>query len=119
MKNLFTAIGTIFTFLFAWAVYVQNNDPDASMWYVIYGLAAFASILFIVNRLTFTVAMILTFLAMVGAYFLWPVKFEGFTIGKGDIENIERGREAWGLIIIAVVMLVYALRIRFEKRLKV
>lgn len=119
MKNLFTAIGIIFAFLFAWAVYVQNNDPDATMWYIIYGLAALASILFTVNRLTFTAAMFLTFLALVGAYFLWPVKFEGFTIGKGDIENIERGREAWGLIIIAVVMLVYALRIRFEKRLKV
>lgn len=56
---------------------------------------------------------------MVGACFLWPVKFDGFTIGKSDAENIERGREAWGLLISAMVMMLYALRIRFEKRLKI
>lgn len=119
MKNIFTGIGIMFTFLFAWAVYVQHNDPDASKWYVIYSLAALASVLFVVRRLPSTVAFLLCFLAMVGANFLWPEKFEGFTIGEGDIENVERGREAWGLIIIAVVMLLYALRARFEKRLKV
>lgn len=119
MKNFFRAIGIIFALLFAWAGYVQNNDPDAITWYVIYGLAAFASILFIVNRLTFTVAIFIGLVAMVGTYSQWPLKFEGFAIGEGDIENIERGREAFGLLIIAFAMLVYALRIRFEKKIKI
>jgi len=116
MRLVFKILGILFALLFAWAAYVQNNDPDARMWYLIYGIAAFASILFVVNRLSFGIALVLFVLALIGAYVLWPVKFEGFTIGEGDIENIERGREAWGLIIIAVVMLVYTLRIRAVKR---
>lgn len=118
MKIAFKLIGIIFAFLFAWAGYVQHNDPDATIWYFVYGLAALASALFALNRLTFTVAVFFCLLAMVGTYKQWPVTFEGFTIGEGDIENIERGREAAGLLIIAVVMLVYALRIRFKKRVK-
>ena len=115
MKFFFKILGIVFMLLFAWAAYVRNNDPDASMWYLVYGLAAFASALFVVNRLSSTIAYFLCFVALVGAFFLWPVKFEGFTIGEGDIENIERGREAWGVIIIAVVMFVYGLRIRYQK----
>lgn len=119
MKMFFKVLGIVFTILFAWAVYVQNNDPDASKWYVIYGIAALASLLFVAKRLPSTIAFFLCLAAMVGTNIFWPEKFEGFTIGEGDIENIERGREAWGLLIVAVVMLVYALRIRFEKKLKV
>ena len=119
MKVFFKVIGIVFTLLFIWAAYVQNNDPDATMWYLVYGLAALASILFVKNRLNFIIALILCCLSIAGAFLLWPEKFEGFAIGEGDIENIERGREAWGLIIIAMVMLVYALRIRYEKGLKV
>ncbi|MGJ8738714.1 transmembrane 220 family protein [Zobellia laminariae] len=118
MKSFFKIVGAVFAILFAWAAYLQYNDPDATIWYVIYGLAAFVSVLFVVNRLTFTVVAIFCFLAMIGAYKQWPVQFQGFTIGEGDIENIERGREACGLLIIALVMLVYALRIRFVKKVK-
>ena len=119
MKTFFKIIGIVFVILFAWAAYVQNNDPDASSWYIVYGLAAIVSALFAIGRLTATVAFFLCLVAMVGAYFVWPTTFEGFAIGEGDIENIERGREAGGLIVIAIVMLVFALRISFEKRLKV
>ena len=41
---------------------------------------------------------------------IYPEKFEGFEIGAGDIKNIEEGREAYGLLIIAIVMLLLALR---------
>ena len=41
----------------------------------------------------------------------WPEKFEGFTIGEGDIVNIERGREAFGVLIAALLMGIYAVRI--------
>lgn len=119
MKNLFKLIAIVFAFLFAWAVYLEHNDPDASNWYLIYAMAAIASALFAINGLTFTLALFLCLLAMVGASFLWPLNFEGFIIGKGDVENIERGRQASGLLFSAVVMLVFALRIRFEKRLKI
>ena len=115
MKNIFKGIGIIFAILFLWAAYVQNNDSDAATWYAVYGLAAVASILFVVNRLTSTIATLLSFLALVGTYFQWPLKFKGFEIDDGDIENIEQGREAFGLLIIAILMFIFALRIRFKK----
>ena len=52
---------------------------------------------------------------MLATVFLWPDQFEGFTIGEGDIENIERGREAVGMLIVAVVFLIFSLRLRFQK----
>ncbi|MBT2161657.1 transmembrane 220 family protein [Zobellia barbeyronii] len=119
MKSFFKIVGAVFAILFTWAAYLQYNDPDATIWYVIYGLAAFASVLFVANRLTFTIATIFCLISIKGAYKQWPVQFQGFAIGEGDIENIERGREACGLLIIALVMLVYALRIRFVKGLKI
>ncbi|MUH37515.1 hypothetical protein D9O36_16815 [Zobellia amurskyensis] len=118
MKSLLKIVGVIFAILFAWAAYLQYNDPDATTWYIIYGLAALASALFVINRLPFFVAISFFLLAIIGTYSQWPEQFQGFTIGEGDIVNIERGREAGGLLIIAVVMLVYALRIRYEKRIK-
>ncbi|HEA23599.1 hypothetical protein LCGC14_1636050 [marine sediment metagenome] len=116
MNLFFRLLGCVFAVLFSWAAYVQNNDPDATAWYIIYGFAAFASILFAIKRLPFVVAILLGLAALIGTYKQWPTTFEGFTIGKGDIENIERGREAFGLLIIAVMMILYALRIRFEKK---
>ncbi|CAM3317970.1 transmembrane 220 family protein [Zobellia roscoffensis] len=118
MKIFFKITGVVFAILFAWGALVQYNDPDATIWYVIYGLAALVSILFVVNRLSFKVAIFFCLLSIIGAFKQWPVQFEGFTIGEGEIENIERGREACGLLIIAIVMLMYALRIRFDKRVQ-
>jgi len=119
VKNIFKIIGIVFALLFVWAASVQYNDPDAIMWYVIYGSAALASFLFAFDRLVFSAAAILCVAYLVGTFLLWPDKFEGFTIGEGDIVNVERGREACGLLIIAIVMAIYALRIRFRKKLKV
>ncbi|MBT9189607.1 transmembrane 220 family protein [Zobellia russellii] len=119
MKIFFKIVGVVFAILFAWAAYMQYNDPDATTWYLIYGLAALASALFAMNRLSVYVAISFFFLAVIGTYTQWPEQFQGFAIGEGDIVNIERAREAGGLLIIAVIMLVYALRIRFEKGLKV
>jgi len=119
MKTLFKILSFVFILFFLWAMYVQYNDPDAMLWYAIYGVAALASFLFFLGRLNFAVGMILVVLYLAGTFLLWPEKFEGVTIGGGDIVNIEKGREALGLLIVAVVMLVYALRIRFVNKSKV
>ena len=47
MKVLSAAMTLLFV---AWAVF-QYNDPDPFLWILVYGLAALASILFLVNRL--------------------------------------------------------------------
>ncbi len=119
MKYVFKILALVFALLFIWAAYVQQNDPDALLWYAIYGVAALTSILFALGRLNFMTSAVLCVVYLVGTFLLWPDKFEGFTIGEGDIVNIERGREACGLLIVSVVLLIFALRIRFEKSLKV
>lgn len=119
MQTFFKLLSVVFAILFLWAAYVQYNDPDALLWYMVYGLAALASLLFYLKKLNFMVALILFVGYLIGAYVVWPIKFEGVSIGEGDITNIERGREALGLLIMSGVMLVYVLRIRYIRRLKV
>jgi len=116
MKNFFKLFASLFALLFLWAAIMQWNDPDAFVWYVIYGIPAVASVLFVFGKLSRGFAFLLSLGYLVGMVFAWPGHFEGFTIGKGDIINIERGREAFGLLITALVLLVYALRIRYTQR---
>lgn len=112
MKIFFKSLGILMALLFAWAAIVQQNDPDALRWYGIYGLAALASLLFAFNKLKFSWALFLSGFYIGFSIYSWPEKFEGVTIGSGNIDNIEKGREALGMLIAAVIMVVYALRIR-------
>jgi len=113
MNKFFKFLSLIFTLLFIWAAYVQYNDPDALLWYAIYGVAAAASLFFYLGKFNLTGAIILSGIYLVGTFVIWPEKFEGVTIGNGDIVNIERARESLGLLIAAIVMLIYALRLRW------
>lgn len=119
MKAFFKTLAIIFALLFVWSAYLQYNDPDAMMWYAIYGVASLGSILFAFDMLGLFWAALLCFAYLTGTVVFWPEKFEGFTIGQGDIVNIERGREACGLLIVALVFLMYAFRIYFWKKSKV
>lgn len=113
MNAFFKILGFVFTALFIYAVVVQYNDPDATKWYAMYGMAALASLLFALGKLRFLWALFLGVFFLGFAIYSWPAKFEGVTIGEGDIVNIERGREALGLIISAVLMFIYAFRIKY------
>ncbi len=116
MKIFFKIIAVTFTILFVWAAVLQNNDPDALLWYAIYGVAALGSLLFVFGRLHLVAAALFCVVYLIGGFLSWPETFEGFEIGAGDIVNIERGREACGLLIVSTVFLVYALRIRYNKK---
>lgn len=116
MKKAFKLFAALFALLFLWAAVMQWNDPDAYVWYAIYGIPAVASGLFVFGKLPRGLAFLLSIAYLVGMVFAWPEHFEGFAIGGGDIINIERGREAFGLLITALVLLVYALRIRYAQR---
>lgn len=109
MKTFLKILAIIFALLFIAAAVVQYNDPDAVKWYLIYGLAALASILFALGRLKFLWALFLFGFFIGFAIYSWPAKFEGVTIGEGDIVNIERGREALGLLIAALAMGIYGI----------
>jgi len=112
MRLFSKIISAVFTILFIWAAYVQYNDPDALMWYFIYGLAAIASFLFLLEKLFLAVPVILSLGYFIGAYIFWPDHFEGVAIDGGDINNIEHARESLGLIINALVMIFYTWRIK-------
>lgn len=115
MKSLFKILSLVFTVLFLMAAFVQWNDPDATIWYVIYGIAVLASLLFYLGRLNYLAALILAVLYIIGTLILWPEKWEGITIGGGDIVNVERARESLGLLITGLVMLMYAVRKRVAR----
>ncbi|MEO0528846.1 MAG: transmembrane 220 family protein, partial [Bacteroidota bacterium] len=102
MRIFLRTLSLIFAILFVWAAYVQYNDPDALLWYAVYGVAALASLLFFFNKLNYFIAATLCVGYLIGAFVIWPVKFEGVSIGEGDITNIERGRESLGLLVVAL-----------------
>ena len=72
MKTFFKILAVIFTILFAWSAYLQYNDPDAQLWYAIYGVATLGSLLFAVGRLPFMAATILCSAYLIGAFVQWP-----------------------------------------------
>lgn len=108
MNRFLKVFAFVFAALFIYAAIVQYNDPDATKWYAIYGMAALASILFAMGRLRTLWAILLTIFYIGFSIYTWPEKFEGVTIGGGDIVNIEKGREALGLLVAGVVMAVYS-----------
>lgn len=105
-------LALIFAGLFVWAAILQYNDPDNFLWYALYGVAAIASLLYFLKKLSFWAALILFIGYLIGAYIDWPQEFEGYTIGEGDILNIEMARESSGLLLCALIMLLYAWSIR-------
>lgn len=116
MKSFFNLFASVFAILFAWAAYLQNNDPDAFLWYLIYGAAALACVSFIIKKLHFALALLLALAYLAGAIYNWPQHFEGVSIGSGKIENIERGRESLGLLINAAVLGILAWRIKMRAK---
>jgi hypothetical protein len=119
MNNLFKSIAILFGILFLVAAGLQYNDPDSLIWIAIWSLAGIVSFAFAFGRLSFPVPLITGVAALVGFFYMYPEKFEGFEIGTGDIKNIEEAREAFGLLIIAIVLLVLALRRYLTRKLKV
>lgn len=119
MNLLFKIIGWFFALLFIVSALLQYNDPDPLVWIIIWGVAAIIAAVFAMNRVAFIVPLVMGVLCLVGFIYVFPDKFEGFEIGNGDIVNIERGREAFGLLIIAITMLSFAMRTRYVNRLKV
>lgn len=110
MRKLFKILAVIFGTLFLVAAGLQYNDPDSLIWILIWGLAGIIALGFAFVQISFPIPLVAGFLALVGFFYTYPEKFEGFEIGSGNSTNIEEGREAFGLLIIALVMLILALR---------
>lgn len=119
MNRYLRVLSLVFMLLFGWAALVQLNDPDAYYWIVIYAIPCIASLCFYFGKLHFLVGSILGIIYAIATFAIWPTTFEGIFLDEANIDNVERGREALGLLIIAIVMFFYAHWIRVHKRSKV
>ncbi len=114
MDIFFRIFGYIFAILCLISAVLQYNDPDPLIWMLIYGTAAAASIAFSLKKLVSLIPLILGFLGMVGFIYVFPQHFQGFDLSNGTLKNVEEGREAFGLLILSIIMFLYAIRIKFR-----
>ncbi len=114
MNLLFKILGYLFAILFTVGAALQYNDPDALVWVIIYGIAATVSLLFAINKIGYILPLVLGLLAFVDFIYLYPSDFQGFDLNDGDIATVELGREAFGLLIISIVMFVFSFRIKIK-----
>ena len=119
MKSFYQWLAFACMILFALACFVQLNDPDAFIWIVIYGIPCLASLFFFLHRFNYRIGLLLGISYFIGGILVWPETYEGITLEGGNLENIERGREALGLFIITLVMLMYTYRTWAQKRSKI
>ncbi|GAB3203167.1 membrane-bound ClpP family serine protease [Pontibacter aydingkolensis] len=97
-------------------VAVQYNDPDPLVWMLIYGFAAIICFLAAFNRAPHTLLWITAILFITGGIYMWPEKYEGLSVGGGDIRNIEEARESLGLFLIALVYMSFILLDKYTAR---
>lgn len=102
-------IGILLFLLFLSFAAMQYNDPDPALWMVIYVVAGIICVLAAFGKLPLIVMAIVCAACVIGAFIVWPEKYEGLEVGGGDIKNIEEAREALGLLLIGVVMFFYAI----------
>ena len=112
MNKFFKFFGWSFGLLCLISAALQYNDPDPVLWIVIYGITALVSFAFALNKISYLIPLLMGLLFLAGGIYVFPETFEGFTIGEGDIKNIEEGRESVGLFILTLVMLLFAWRIK-------
>lgn len=111
MKLVLKVLAYLFTILFTFGAVVQYNDPDATLWIVIYLLAATLSVLYALDKLQFIFPLLMGISCIVGFIYLYPNDFQGFNLSDGNIKTVELGREAFGLLIIAIVMLLFSFQL--------
>ncbi|QMW00257.1 transmembrane 220 family protein [Spirosoma foliorum] len=113
-KILLITFGILFILFAA----VQYNDPDPQIWIPIYGVAAIACFMAYANVGEWWVFAILGGIYIGAAVYQWPPKFEGFLFSEVGMRsmNIEMAREAGGLAICAIVMVVLAIIMRQQAR---
>lgn len=112
MNRLFKVLGYLFALLFAAGAAVQYNDPDAFLWILIYSFAAMIALGCTLNKVGSTLPLTVGGICLLGFLYLYPYDFQGFDLNDGDRKTVELGREAFGLLIISIVLLVLGFRLK-------
>ncbi|WP_018622556.1 transmembrane 220 family protein [Spirosoma luteum] len=107
-------ISIVFGLLFVLFAAFQYNDPDPLVWVPIYLVAAIACFMAFAGVGSPAVYVAIAAGYVVAAIYQWPPRFEGFLFSEIGMRstNIELAREAGGLAICAVVMVLLALLMR-------
>ena len=117
MPTFFKIFGWFFSLLFLFSAILQYSDPDPLIWIAIYVAATALSVGFALGNMRPLLPLVAGILALAGAFYTFQEHFVGFEFQQGMINNeVEEGREAFGLLIVSVVMFVYAIAIKFGKK---
>ncbi|MRI00303.1 hypothetical protein GH721_07105 [Kriegella sp. EG-1] len=108
MKSFVKIFAWLYVILSIVSAVLQYNDPDPLLWIIIYAISALVSFGVALNKVSYLLPLICGVLGVLGAAYVYPETFEGFEIGKGNIKNIEEGREAFGLLIMSAAMFFFA-----------
>ena len=112
----------LFFLMFLFSVIVQVNDPDPLAWMAIYGAAAVACVLSLMNRVPWWLPVIIGLVALGWAFSIAPrvigqvpfldmfAEFEMKDIG------VEESREMYGLLLIAGYMAILGHRAFWGRR---
>lgn len=115
-STTFRAANMFMTAMFLFSVAVQYNDPDPIQWMAVYGAAAVACILSLRGKLDWRFAGIVAVAALIWAGIWAPAVFS--RPFPTDIvsefhmtsPSVEEAREFGGLMIVAVWMIILAVR---------
>jgi len=103
-------ISVVMLILLLLCIVVQYNDPDGLMWMLIYGYGAFVTALAVAKR--YTGFAIVGFIGYLAGFFVWipGVVVDNPTHLLTDLQmgqrGVEEAREAFGLFLCAIWMLV-------------
>lgn len=118
MNIFFKIFAAVFAGLFVWATFMQYNDPDAILWYLVYGAAAMTCICFLFDKLDYRHAYLFALAYLIGVFLSWPSHFEGVSVGQGELDNVEHAREAFGLLISSGVMGLLGFRVKRKEQVR-
>ena len=130
LKVISAAMALLFI---AWAAF-QYNDPDPFLWILVYGMAALASILFLVNRLPFAFPMSFVIIGVIWSMVLlsqaeYPELSIAIEQCKEEMSSMvavcswipqklmsEKWREMGGLLFISSWMAILAIALSRKKK---
>lgn len=109
--------------LFLIAAALQFNDPDPIVWISVYGAASLITFLFLLQKINWYVIATASVFSLVASIFIGVDAMQEAGLITSSLDSFkmhnmaeEKAREAIGLIIIAIWMLIMTLRM--EKKMR-